>query len=74
MGRSPFYIGRRWQGLEAMFRGIIPIPYLLRRFRFFRVYGGFVLCFSFVRAVVSRHLFSFVSGVGSFAVVSFLLN
>ena len=29
------------------FRGIIPTPCLLRRFRRSRVYGGFVFCFGF---------------------------
>ena len=38
----PFCIGRLWQGIEAMFRGLIHIPYLLRRLRRSRVYGGFV--------------------------------
>ena len=48
-----------------MFRGLIPISYLLRRLRRSRVYGGFVFCFGFVFAVVSRHQFSFAFGVGS---------
>ena len=66
VGRLPFCIGRLWQGIEAMFRGLIPMPYLLLRLRRSRVYGGFVCCFGCVRAVVSRHQFSFASGVGSF--------
>ena len=41
----PFCIGRLWQGVEARFRGLTPIPYLLRRFR---VYDGFVFCFGCV--------------------------
>ena len=48
-GEAPFCIGCLWQGIEAMFRGLIPIPYLLRRLRRSRVYGGFVFCFGFVR-------------------------
>ena len=65
-GEAPYCIGRLWQGAEAMFRGLIPIHYLLRRLRRSRVYGGFVFCFGFVCAAVSRHQFSFASGVGSF--------
>ena len=66
VGKLPFCIGRIWQGIEAMFRGLSPIPGLfalfsacsrLRRFRF---------CFGFVCAAVSRRQFSFASGVGSF--------
>ena len=49
-----------------MFRRIIPIPYLLRRLQRFRVYGGFVFVFGFVRAAVSRREFSFASDLGSF--------
>ena len=62
-GGPPFVSGASGMGNEATFRGIIPCP--LRRFRRFRVYGGFV-CVLFLRAVVLRHLFSFVPGVGFF--------
>ena len=63
-GEAPlFCIGCLWQGIEAKFRGLIPIPYLFAsvaafsRLRWFR--------FGFVCAVVSRHQFIFASGVGS---------
>ena len=59
-GGAPLFIGRLWQGDEAKFSGII--PYLLRRFRRLR---WFRFLFCFLRAVVSRRLFCFFSGVGS---------
>ena len=65
-GEAPFCIGRLCQGIGALFRGLIPIPFLLRRLRRSRVYGGFVFAFGFACAVVSRHPFSFSPGVGSF--------
>ena len=46
-GGAPFCIGCPWQGVEAMYRELIHIPYLLRRLRRSRVYGGFVFCFGF---------------------------
>ena len=64
----PFCIGRLWQGVEARFRGLTPIPYLLRRFR---VYDGFV--FSAGGGFVPSVLFRLRRRVFP-AVVSFLLN
>ena len=55
LGGGAFCIGRLWQGIEAMFRGLIPVPYLLRRLRRYRVCGGFVfvsvLCVRWFRVV-----------------------
>ena len=64
--RIHFCTGRLWRGIEAMFRGLIHIPYLC--------VGCGVLAFTVVSffvlvlccAAVSRHQFSFAPGVGSF--------
>ena len=40
-GGDPLRIGRLWQGIEAVFRGLIPLCYLSLRLRRSLVYGGF---------------------------------
>ena len=67
-GRLLFCIGRLWQGVEAMFRGLIPIPYLLRRWRRSGVCGGFVFCFGLVRGgFVLPKLTTFLEFCGNIA-------
>ena len=78
VGRLLLCIGPLWKGNEATFRGIIPIPYLLRRSRRSRVYGGFVfvlvLCVRWFRVIslVSHPVLGLLCGVFVFCVWLFV--